>query len=131
MQILSMESLHRDVREGIGFARVVNRDDAGVAHAAGRLGLTQEVGLDLRAELRFARQRNHFDRDFARQDGILRGPHDAVGTPPDFVQDREAPDRLRHRHGHIARGELGLGGGHRLRHRVGIIAPTQPPDRPK
>ena len=114
MQVLSVQPLHRDVGEGIRLARVVDRDDAGVAHAAGRLGLAQEVGLDLRAELCLARERNHLDRDFARQDGILRGPDDAIGAPPDLVQDREAPDRLRHRHGHIAHGELGLGGGHRL-----------------
>ena len=97
VQVLTVQALHRDVRERIGLARVVDRHDARVAHAAGRLGLVQKTRFDLRPKLIFARERNDLDGDFARQHRIVSRINDSIGAAADFIQDRESANRLRRR----------------------------------
>ena len=91
-QLPPVEQLHGHEGDVALAAHVVDRDDGGVADAAGRARLLQEARLEVRALLVGAGQRDRLDGDRAAERRVLGPVHDAHGAAAQLVEDAEAAE---------------------------------------
>ena len=91
-QLPPVEQLHRHEGDVALAAHVVDRDDDGVADAAGRARLLQEARLEVGALLLGAGERDRLDGDRAAERRVLGAVDDAHGASPQLAQDAEAAE---------------------------------------
>ncbi len=99
-KLAPVEKLHRDEGDVRFAAHVVDRDDGGMADAAGRARLLEEPRLEMRSFLVGAREGDRLDGHRAAQRRILRAVDHAHRPAAQLAQDAEAAEQPGSARGH-------------------------------